>query len=334
MFRRFPLVLMTALASVALIVFVVVKNIGPAPEPGGATQTDIPAAEPKGEPSFAPAQLPEAPKITRPVVDADMVKRLDRLRATFAPGGSSPNRFRLLQELREQWGGSPPVGLLLFEATDPEAPPKYRDYFARSLRNLGKMSQEGGRDELAAKMRQAMDDSPAGAPHLAHALIAFDDSPESLRAVEAQLQARRDDAATAGLLAALTLSHVSEARIIVLEETRWMTADPDAYPLSLSAALPALAREQDLRVEEEIERVLSKTTDRTLYLTALRCCFVRQPGGAAIQAVGTALERVGSFGTAEQEQLHRAIRFGLERWQRQHPETSSPTIQQLLDKIP
>ena len=70
--------------------------------------------------------------------------------------------MRLMQELRELWGDAPPVDLLLFEATDPEAPPKYRDYFARSLRNVGKMSPSEARSELAARMREAMAASPAG----------------------------------------------------------------------------------------------------------------------------------------------------------------------------
>jgi hypothetical protein len=269
----------------------------------------------------------------RPEADAGLLARLDRLRETFAPGGSKPKRFLLMKELREQWGDSPPVDLLLFEATDPDAPSKYRDYFARTLRNFGKMS-PAARAELAGKMREAMATSPAGAPHLAHALIAFDDSTASLRTVEARLRTSGDDHSTAGFLAALTMSHATEARTIVLDEARELTDDPDAYPLTLSIALPPLAREPDLQIEQDLERVLSKTTNRDLFLTVIGCCFVRPPEEPAIQAVGTALKRVESFGAEEQERLSQVIRSGLLRWQRQVSGTSSPKINHLLHKIP
>jgi len=334
MSRRSQSLLCVTVATAGLIVFLVVRNAGPSPEPTATPPTKRPAPESKPEAIPSPPAPVEVPPRTRPEIDASLLARLDRLRESFAPGGSKPNRFLLMKELREQWGNSPPVDLLLFEATDPDAPLKYRDYLARTLRNFGKMSPAEARAELAGKMREAMTTSPAGAPHLAHALIAFDDSPASLRTVEARLRTTGDDVTTAGFLAALTMSHATEARTIVLDETRGLTDDPDTYPLSLSIALPPLAREGDLQIEPDLERVLSKTTHQDLFLTVIGCCFVRPPEEPAIQAVGAALERVESFGAEEQERLSQAIRSGLLRWQAQFPGPSSPKINQLLHKLP
>ena len=270
--------------------------------------------------------------LAAPEISPELRGLLTRLRGTFEGRGSKPNRFRLQRQLSELWGDHPPVDVLLFEASDPEAPSKYRAHFAARLRNLGKTAPPEQREELAHAMRESLARQPQGNFQLAQALLAFDQQPANVRAVSAPLESPLPDDTTAGLLAALALSGSTESRHIRLEHTRSISSDPDRFPLALQASLPPLALRPELEVGPILHHVLSNTSHFPLYETAVESCFYRPPGSATLAALQVAVARRTEFDVDEQERLTQRIRAGLLRHSRQVA-TSQPSIHEGIETL-
>lgn len=336
---------LVVLVGALVLVPVVVRFLYSGGEPsapsadGSFGSVDLSASD--GSLAKVPAEPVSEPRAVapHPAVDAETREVLNDLRASFGPEGSKPNRFRLMRRLDVMWGDSPPVGLLLRESADPSAPEGYRSHFAGRLRNLGKSAQPAARAELAAAMGEFLAAAPPGIDMsvVAQGLIAFDDSPPSIRAVDGRIDAASGDEEVAALLAALVQSRSAESRAAVWQHTRDLAVAPDRHPLALSTSLPPLAREPDIPIEPVLQGILGSTSRFDLFETALAGVFVRAPTPGGLAAAQVAIRRSGDFGDQRQAEIRALVRSGLNEWSRRFPE-ADPAVTQpiatLLEQIP
>ena len=260
-----------------------------------------------------------------------------KIRATFEPNGSKPNRFRIQRELSIKWGDEPPLDVLLHEATDPTAPRAYRIHFASRLRQLGKKTDPATLEMLVASTRDVLDRNPAGAPDLANALLSIDDSPQSIESVARLLGTAPDDSSAAGFLSALTLSNSPEAKQALLKHTETLSTAPDQHPASLVTALPTLARIPEYPIEPLLDRVLTETSHPCVYEATIASALARPPGPTSLTTLQLAHERTSQFDAATQVRLNARLRSGLIQWRRRAPQLPSSTssaIDSLLNSLP
>ena len=173
---------------------------------------------------------------------------------------------------------------------------------------------------------------------MAQALIAFNDSLTNIDAVRQLLDADppADEPGSAGLVAALTLSHSPEARSAVWDHARAICATPDRHSSSLIAALPMLAREPDLEVEPVLQRVVANSSDFSLYATAIESCFARPPSEGSLGVIRLATRGRTQFDDEQQQRIGDLLRAGLLRWQRMLTDPAAAqhvTINTLLNEI-
>ncbi len=233
---------------------------------GGGEPADAIGSSPVTEVEYLPMPVTE-PATPAPPVDGAEATLLAKVRAAFTDDHSPAQRIRAQSMLSKAWAAGVPHPLMIQEIGDQEAPPMYRSYLARWLRNEIKRDPsivDANVADAIRKMVRETTDSFEARSAIARALIDVAPSDRMVAAITPLLFEARTDVEATGVVTTLSRTKNTLATDALKDFVQAHQDNPNKFPKALAAAVLPLSYRTDLPLTDLLSTLASHATDPAL----------------------------------------------------------------------